>query len=303
MEVIEAYPIRIESVMDALDMKTFGLLAAVGKIELDNFRERSAMGKRGAAKQGRAPSGSLPYGYRIGDDGKPEIDEAKAEIVRRIFRQYVHEGMGAPTINWQLVDEGVPSSRPGKPWHQSHVHRVLANAAYHRRLVVRPDQKGVNGRGVQGVRAAPGHMDSNPVQPLVDGQTWERAQALKKERLVKAKRNTKVSYLLQHLVRCAECGLRFGSESCWTNITSHNGKRYRYEATTPHRYYYCYGMRRHRLHCRKRLYVRADQLEAVVWSEVKRVLQDPGLIVAGVEALDTHAAPDWPMRPPGRSAS
>ena len=29
-------------------------MAAVGKIELDNFRERSSMGKRGSAKQGRS---------------------------------------------------------------------------------------------------------------------------------------------------------------------------------------------------------------------------------------------------------
>ena len=92
----------------------------------------------------------------------------------------------------------------------------------------------------------------------------------------------------QHLVRCAECGPRFGSESCWTNITRHNDKRYRYEATTPHRYYFCYGMRKHRLHCRKRLYITADRLEAVVWSEPKRVLAGPGLIVASVEALDTQ---------------
>ena len=73
MEVVEAHQIRLEAVMDAIDMKTFGLMAAIGKIELDNFRERSAMGKRGMAKQGRVPTGGLPYGYRIGDDGRPEV--------------------------------------------------------------------------------------------------------------------------------------------------------------------------------------------------------------------------------------
>ena len=70
MEVVEAHQIRLEAMMDAVDMKTFGLMAAIGKIELDNFWERSTMGKRGAAKQGRAPTGGLPYGYRIGDDGR-----------------------------------------------------------------------------------------------------------------------------------------------------------------------------------------------------------------------------------------
>ncbi|MCY3881237.1 MAG: recombinase family protein, partial [Chloroflexi bacterium] len=55
MEVVEAHRIDIEAVMDAIDMKTFGLMAAIGKIELDNFRERASMGKRGAAKRGRIP--------------------------------------------------------------------------------------------------------------------------------------------------------------------------------------------------------------------------------------------------------
>ena len=58
MEVIEAHQISLEAVMDAIDMKTFGLMAVIGKIELDNFRERASMGKRGTAKQGRAPTGT-----------------------------------------------------------------------------------------------------------------------------------------------------------------------------------------------------------------------------------------------------
>ena len=54
------HQIRLEAVLDAIDMKTFGLMAAIGKIELDNFRERSTMGKRGTAKQA-TPQDSLPY--------------------------------------------------------------------------------------------------------------------------------------------------------------------------------------------------------------------------------------------------
>ena len=130
MEVVEAYQINLEAVMDAIDMKTFGLMAAIGKIELDNFRERSTLGKRGTAKQGRIPSGGLPYGYRIGDDGKPEIVEAEAEIVRRIFRQYVHEDMGSPAIAWQLTDDGVPTAQGGAAWRQAQVHSLLGNDSY-----------------------------------------------------------------------------------------------------------------------------------------------------------------------------
>ena len=95
MEVVEAHQIELEAVMDSIDMKTFGLMAAIGKIELDNFRERASMGKRGTAKQGRIPVSNVPYGYRVGDDGRPEIVESEAQVVRRIYRMCVKDGLGA----------------------------------------------------------------------------------------------------------------------------------------------------------------------------------------------------------------
>ena len=207
MEVVEAYQIRIESVMDAIDMKTFGLMAAIGKIELDNFRERSAMGKRGTAKQGRAPTGALPYGYRIGDDGRPEIDEAEAEVVRRIFRQYVHEGMGASSITWQLLDEGVPAGKNSGRWHESHVHRMLGSEAYKGAWWYGKTRQVATEDGTRVYAQPQETWIEIPVPPLVDEETWDRAQALKKQRLNRSKRNTKVFYLLQHLLRCAECGM------------------------------------------------------------------------------------------------
>ena len=85
MEVVEAHQVRLEAVMDAIDMKTFGLMAAIGKIEIDSFRERASMGRRGMAKKGRIPTHEIPYGYRRGERGEPEIDENEAEVVKRIF--------------------------------------------------------------------------------------------------------------------------------------------------------------------------------------------------------------------------
>ena len=60
LEVVEAqaHQIRLEAVMDA-----------IGKIELDNYRERVhlAQARHGQAGPRLHPSG-FPYGYRIGDD-------------------------------------------------------------------------------------------------------------------------------------------------------------------------------------------------------------------------------------------
>ena len=127
-----------------------------------------------------------------------------------------------------------------------------------------------------------------PVPRLIDDETWERAQALKKQRSRKAKRNTKVLYLLQHLLRCGECGHNFHAKSTWRDTSIRNGQQYRYDLTVPRRYYKCNGMQSLRLKCRARHYIRAERLEEPVWSEVKRVIQNPDLIVAGIEALDAQ---------------
>ena len=75
-------------------MKTFCLMAAIGKIELDNFRVRSNLDKRGTAKRGRLPAGS-PYGYRIGDDGRPEAIDEQAEVVHHILGNATYTDLGS----------------------------------------------------------------------------------------------------------------------------------------------------------------------------------------------------------------
>ena len=130
MEVVEAHQIQLEAVMDAIDMKTFGLMAAIGKIELDNFRERSTMGKRGSAKQGRMPAGAPPYGYRTGDDGKPEIYEPEAEVVRRIFHMYVHEGLAGTPICERMTTDDAPLRNPGSRWHKAYISAILGREVY-----------------------------------------------------------------------------------------------------------------------------------------------------------------------------
>ena len=184
MEVVEAYQIAIKSVMDAVDMKTFGLMAAIGKIELDNFRERASMGKRGTAKQGRIPISGIPYGYRIGSDGKPEVADAEAEIVQRIYRQYVDEGLGIPIITSRLMAEEVPTGKPtGKKWYESQVNRILGNYAYtgtwwygRTRNVSTEDGRRIYDQPRDEWIAV-------PFPPLVDPTTWERAQEIKRQRM------------------------------------------------------------------------------------------------------------------------
>ena len=77
---------------------------------------RGKRGGRGNAERGTA-TGSCPYGYHttIRPDGTKwlAVDEAEAEVVRRIFRMYA-EGMGGKQIAVALNEDRVPS--PAKQW-------------------------------------------------------------------------------------------------------------------------------------------------------------------------------------------
>ena len=246
------------------------------------------MGKRGTAKQGRAPTGRLPYGYRIGDDGRPVVVEEQAEVVRRIFHMYVHEGMRAYSITVRLTDEEVPTQAGKLTWLQSRVHHILGNATYTGSWVYGKYRHVSTEDGMKVYDQPKDTWIEIPVPQVIDDKTWERAQKLKKQRSIKAKRNTKVLYLLQHLLKCGECGRNFHTRASWTTTSVRNGKAYTYELTTPRRYYMCNGTQSLRLRCRERPYIRAEQLEEPIWSEVKRILQNPDLIVAGIATLDSQ---------------
>ena len=125
---------------------------------------------------------------------------------------------------------------------------------------------------------------------LIDDETWERSQKLKKQRSRRATRNTKVLYLLQHLLRCGECGHNFHAKSQWTTINVRNGKNYRYDLPTPRRYYKCNGMQSMRLRCREKPYIRAEQLEESIWREVKRVIQNPEVIIDCIHTSDSQGS-------------
>ncbi len=100
---------------------------------------------------------------------------------------------------------------------------------------------------------------------MVDEEIWDLAQKVKEQRLAHSGRNTKLFYLLQHLVRCAECGYLMGCRGTRRQTSRRKGKHYIYDLDTPRRYYRCYGMENEGVQCRERPNIRAERLEALVW--------------------------------------
>ena len=90
-------------------------------------------------------------------------------------------------------------------------------------------------------------------------------------------------------MRCAECGGTFRAQARRRTHATRGGKRVSYDLAVPRRYYSCTGSKL-RLRCREKPTIRAERLEGHVWDEVKRVLQEPGVIIAGIEAWDRVTA-------------
>ena len=200
LEVVESHGVTLDTVAETFNMTTFGLMAAFGKVELDNFRERSRMGKRGAAKAGRAPIGSVPFGYAIAEDGRLELAPDDAAIVADLFASYVNDGKGTAEIAREL------EARTGRRWHSSHIHRMLANSAYKGQWMYGRTISTSTERGKRVVELPQEDWIAIDCPPIVDTETWEAAQARKVQRRSQARRNQKVFYTLKSLSTAPSAG-------------------------------------------------------------------------------------------------
>ena len=180
LDATEPHRVSIQTVSGVFDKRYAELLASIARMERQSILERTSQGKTGAARQGRVPVGKPPLGFRRGDDGKPEIVEAEAKAVRRMFELYVGGRMGGPSIQTTLKREhGIRISL-------AHVYEMLRNAAYVGRLAFEDIVI--------------------PCEPIVSESLFAAAgKILDTKRQINA-RNTRRTYLVSGIVTCSACG-------------------------------------------------------------------------------------------------
>jgi site-specific DNA recombinase len=122
-----------------------GLKGTMGALFLKDLADKTRRGLRGRVEKGRS-GGGLCYGYDVvraadpDDRGEREINPAEANVVRRIFRDYL-SGQSSRTIAMTLNREGI-SGPQGKEWGPSTIHGnpkrgtgILNNELYIGRLI------------------------------------------------------------------------------------------------------------------------------------------------------------------------
>ncbi len=212
---------------NAIDQATTFIQGTGHQMELEAIRSRVREALRMRARSGRIAGGRC-FGYRLERvaDGPGRsytvavIDEAQAEIVRRIFA-WRCEGWGLKKITHELNTEGAPAPRAGRrgtgSWSPSCVRAMLQNQRY-RGVYVHGKIKKVRRAGiVSRVAAEPTEVITVdlPEWRIVDDETWTRAQ----ERFEVGTQPRRASapaakYPLTGIARCAACRGSVGVANC-----------------------------------------------------------------------------------------
>ena len=264
----------------------------IAEHERAKFAERGRRGKLYRSRSGEVLSTKVPYGYRRvarGADGPAHviIYEPEAAVVRRVFSDFL-AGHSLRHLAVALSNDGTASPE-GKPvWRLSTICRLLRNEAYVGRLYWNRTHTRYDpalGRNRQTLRPREEWIEI-PIPAIIDEDTFDAAETRARDNSIYSPRRTEPdTFLLRRLLRCAACGVKLVCHR------AHRGKTTTRYYLCPHRDPWRAGGADRR--CPERR-VRADELDAFVFDQIRQLLARPDLLAAGETALaeQTPAADD-----------
>ena len=158
------------------------VFAALAQKESESISQNMRWSYQARMKSGTFLPGSMAYGYRI-ENKKIIIDAEKAEIVRRIFREYL-SGYGLLEITKRLNADNIPANDDGKRWTINAVSYILSNERYigdslwqKRYATDDLPAKKVRNHGEREQYYATGTQE-----PIIEKEAYEAVQELRKSR-------------------------------------------------------------------------------------------------------------------------
>ncbi len=158
------------------------VMAGVAQDEVRKLSERLKFGFRQAIKNGHVLGNDRLWGYDK-KDCVLTINEAEAQIVRRIFDLYANQQMGVRRISQTLYDEGI-TSRKGGPFNVLTIRHILCNPKYKGWYCANKSQT-VDYRSKRKIFLDESEWVMYPdpsIPAIVSEELWDRANALYKRR-------------------------------------------------------------------------------------------------------------------------
>ena len=204
------------------------MLGAFAQSESESISANVRWGIRQAMKEGKATiQYKYLYGYRKGDDSKPEIIPDQAEVVRKIYDLFL-SGTPVRGIQEYLNANSVPNINGESKWARSAIDSILTNEKYCGDVLLQKTyiDDCINKKVKKNTGQLPMYLVQNHHEGIISRETFDAAQAELSRRNAgrsPSKKNAPTGrsrysskYALSDRLYCGECGTRY-QRCTWRN--------------------------------------------------------------------------------------
>lgn len=204
------------------------IMASIAQEESRSISANVTIGKRWQMQEGKV---SFAYSTFLGYkkvDGKIEIDEAQAVIVKKIYRMFLIEGMTCGAIASELESNGIltPSGKSTK-WKKNTVVSILKNEKYKGDALLQKTyiDNYLEHSTKKNTGELPQYYVENSHPAIIDKYTWEQVQTELQRRKLIGKSYSSTSIFSSKLI-CEDCGGFFGKK-VWHSNSKYSREIYR----------------------------------------------------------------------------
>lgn len=200
------------------------IMASMAQEESRKTSERVKWGQKRRMERGVVFGRDL-MGYTV-RNGKMEINEKEAPVIRAVFHKYTNEGKGTHVIAGELLKEGM-MPKNSAVWNPSVILRILRNEKYVgdlcQKKTITPDYLTHEKKQNHGEEEMVYLTDHH--EPIIDRNLWNRTRDELKRRGVSEGEKIKYSsrYWCSGKLYCGLCGKHFVSRTKKLK----NGKQYK----------------------------------------------------------------------------
>ena len=204
------------------------MLGAFAQSESESISANVRWGIRQAMKEGKVTiQYKYLYGYRKGDDGKPEIIPDQAEVVIKIYDLFL-SGTPVRGIQEYLNTSAVPNINGEPKWARSSIDSILTNEKYCGDVLLQKTfiDDCINKKVKKNTGQLPMYLVQNHHEGIISRETFDAAQAELARRSAgksPSKKNAPTGrsrysskYALSDRLYCGECGTRY-QRCTWRN--------------------------------------------------------------------------------------
>lgn len=215
--------------INTLDMDSemlITMLGAFAQAESESISRNVAWGKRKAMLDGKVfVNFNQLYGFFLGADGLPGINEDEASVVRFMYAQYLY-GNSLRMIKDKLDDAGIPNLKGEPGWATSTIKSILTNERYCGDVLGQKTytESVINGKSRRNNGELPQVLIQNNHPGIVSRETFYEVQEEMKRRAAARSPSTKSAtgrtsyaskYALSERLVCGECGTLY-RRCTWT---------------------------------------------------------------------------------------